>query len=48
MRELVIVDADEKPVATFIGCSRRGELSFRRKDGSLRVVLSTDGIAQKP
>jgi hypothetical protein len=48
VRELVIVDADEKPVATFIGRSTRGELSFRQKDGSSRVLLSTDGIAQKP
>ncbi len=48
VRELVIVDGDEKPVATFVGRGARGELSFKQKDGSLRVVLTSDGIVQKP
>ncbi len=48
VRELVIVDADERPVATFVGRGARGELSFKQKDGSSRVVLDSEGIAKKP
>jgi len=47
VRELVIVDAAEKPVATFIGRSGQGELSFRQKDGTSRVTLTRDGVLER-
>lgn len=48
VRELVIVDAGEKPVATFVGRSGQAELSVRQKDGQSRVVLTGDGLAERP